>query len=271
MISQRHFYSLLRIVVFLFSSAFGSVLQAKQVDLFILAGQSNMQGWRSDAAAYPRDTHKLDQTIPFYFEALHYSSSSKHWQTLAPQRGHFVKGHFGPEVSLARALKQAHLNPAIFKYSSGGSSIKTDWKGPGGHGLYDDMVKNLKLAINELKAQGNTVNIRAFIWIQGESDADSDQLANEYYWHLRRLLHHLRSNVLHKPQLPVILSVDEQHPHVHLHPQVVDAQIKLAFDDPTITFVSMTGLEKADVTHLTARGTIQQGQRLFRAYQELTH
>ncbi len=262
--------SFILIITLFLSSAFSSTLQAKQIDLFILAGQSNMQGWRSDAAAYPKND-KLDQSIPFYFEALHYSSSNKHWQTLGPQRGHFRQGHFGPEVTFARALKKAHLSPAIFKYSSGGSSIKIDWKGPGGHGLYDDMVQNLKLAINELKAQGYQVNIRALIWIQGESDADNDQLANEYYWHLRKMLHHLRSNVLHQPDLPVILSVDEQHPRVQQHPQVVDAQIKLAFDDPTITFVSMMGLQKSDVTHLTAWGTIQQGKRLFSAYNELIH
>ena len=246
-----------------------STLQAKQLDLFILAGQSNMQGWRSDAAGYPKDNQKLDQKIPFYFNALHYSSSNKHWQTLGPQRGHFKQGHFGPEVTFARALKRDHRSPAIFKYSSGGTSIKLDWKDPGQHGLYDAMVQNIQLAIKELKEQGNQVNVRAFIWIQGESDADNDQLANEYYWHLRKLLHHLRSNILHEPELPVILSVDEQHPRVQQHPQVVDAQIKLAFEDPTITFVSMIGLEKSDVTHLTARGTIQQGKRLYSAYKEL--
>lgn len=248
---------------------FSSVLQAKPIDLFIMAGQSNMQGWRSDAAAYPNDAIHLDKSIPFYFEALHYSSSNKEWQTLAPQLGHFRQGHFGPEITFARLLKKAHFKPAIFKYSSGGSSIKTDWRGPGGKGLYDDMVSNIKTAIQRLKDQGDQVNIRALVWIQGESDADSDQLANEYYWHLRKMLHHLRTNVLRKPRLPVILSVDEQHPRVQLRPQIVDAQIKLAFEDPNITFVSMTGLEKSDVTHLTARGTIQQGKRIFTAFKEL--
>lgn len=255
-----------QLIILITLCTLSSITSAKQIDLFIMAGQSNMQGWRSDAAAYPYDSRKLDNKIPFYFEALHYSSSKKKWQTLGPQRGHFRKGHFGPEVTFARSLFSSHLHPAIFKYSSGGSSIKTDWKGPGGKGLYDDMVQNIKRAINELKAQGH---LRALVWIQGESDANNSQLANEYYWHLRKMLHHLRTNVLHKPQLPVILSVDEQHPRVQLNPQVVDAQLKLSMEDPTITFVSMYGLEKADVTHLTARGTIQQGQRLYRAYKDI--
>lgn len=255
----------------LFISIFTSPLaHAENIDLFILAGQSNMQGWRSDAAQYPTDTQQLDKRIPFYFEAINYGSSGQAWQTLTPQIGHFSSGHFGPEVTFARSLLlKSHLRPAIFKYSIGGSSLKTMWKAPGAKGLYDDMVTSLHIAINELEAQGHTVTPRAFVWIQGESDADNKQLATEYYWHLRKMLHHFRSNVIHDPQLPVILSVDEQHPRVQQNPQVVDAQIRLAFEDPSIAFVSMFGLEKFDVTHLTAKGTIQQGKQIYNAYRQI--
>jgi len=241
-------------------------LYAQQVDLFIMGGQSNMQGWRSDAAQYPRDPKSLDSTIPFYFEALNYSSSNSIWQNLGPQLGHFKQGHFGPEVTFARALANTNMYPAIFKYSSGSSSIKEQWKAPGHGGQYDDMVKHLKNAIQQLESEGFTVVPQAFIWIQGESDANTQQLSQEYYWHLKRMLTHFRNNILKMPDLPVILSVDEQHPRVQLRPQVVDAQIKLSIEDDSITFVSMQGLEKSDVTHLTARGTIEQGKRLYAAY-----
>ncbi len=246
--------------------SFNTNLTAERIDLFIMAGQSNMQGWRSDAAQYPRDPHGLDIQIPFYYNALHYGSTHQKWETLKPQLGHFRSGHFGPEVTFARSALIAGYKPAIFKYSSGGTSIKKDWKAPGQHGLYDDMVKNLKTAIAELEAQGDTVIPRAIIWIQGESDADNDQLAKEYYWHLKKMLYHLRTNVIKDSKLPVILSLDEQHPMVKQHPQVVEAQKKLAKEDNTITFFSMRGLEKYDVTHLTAKGTIKQGKRIFSAF-----
>ena len=245
---------------------FTLTLNAQEIDLFIMAGQSNMQGWRSDAAQYPIDRRSEDSNIPFYFEAIDYSSSNQQWQYLGPQLGHFRQGHFGPEVTFARALSRTNLLPAIFKYSSGSSSIKNQWKAPGQKGQYDDMVIHLKRAIQQLQEDGFTVNPRAFIWIQGESDANTEQLSNEYYWHLKKMLTHLRNNVLRKPNLPVILSVDEQHPRVQLRPQIVDAQIQLSTEDNSITFVSMRGLEKSDVTHLTARGTIEQGRRLYSAY-----
>jgi hypothetical protein len=248
---------------------FNTTLQAGNIDLFIMAGQSNMQGWRSDAAQYPRDPHALDIKIPFYYKAIHYGSTGGQWETLKPQVGHFKTGHFGPEVSFARSALLSGYKPAIFKFSSGGTSIKNDWKGPGQHGLYDDMVKNLNIAIKELEEQGDTVRVRAIIWIQGESDADNEQLAREYYWHLKKMITHLRTNVLKQPKLPVILSVDEQHPMVKQHPEVVNAQKKIAAEDNTINFFSMRGLEKYDVTHLTARGTIKQGKRIFRVFKRL--
>lgn len=256
----------MKILLCLILHLFTFNLHAQQIDLFIMAGQSNMQGWRSDAAEYPIDRRSEDLNIPFYFEALNYSSSNQLWQSLGPQLGHFKQGHFGPEVTFARALSRANLNPAIFKYSSGSSSIKEQWKAPGHRGQYDDMIKHLKKAILQLKKEGFTVVPRAFIWIQGESDANSQQMSQEYYWHLKKMLTHFRNSVVHQPNLPVILSIDEQHPRVQLRPQVVDAQIKLSLEDDNISFVSMQGLEKSDVTHLTARGTIEQGKRLYSAY-----
>lgn len=241
-------------------------INAEHFDLFILAGQSNMQGWRSNAAQYPTDYHNLDEKIPFYYKTQKYGSSNGEWWSLGPQPGHFQSGHFGPEISFARVLSRYNYQPAIFKYSSGGTSIKKDWKAPGAKGLYDDMVMHLKKAINELTNNGHTVSLAAFVWIQGESDAYSAQLANEYYWHLRKMITHMRNNVLKSPDLPLILSVDELHPRVQTHPQVVQAQRKLANELRHSVFMSMKGLEKDDVTHLTAKGTIHQGMRLFQSY-----
>ncbi|MGB1309567.1 MAG: sialate O-acetylesterase [Leucothrix sp.] len=244
---------------------------AATIDLHIMAGQSNMQGWRSDAKFYPADPRQLDLKIPFYFEAVDYSSSQRYWDNLRPQEGHFLKGHFGPEVTFARSVKSYGFNPAIFKFSFGSSSIETVWKAPGQNGLYDRMIRELRQSISLLKQTGNTVNIRSFTWIQGETDASNDQLASHYYNNLKRMLHHFRRVVAKNPNLPVILGVDEQHPHVKLRPQVVHAQQRLSKENRHTAYTSMYGLEKSDVTHLTARGVIQHGQRIFQAYLKLAY
>ncbi len=248
-----------------------SLLFANDIDLFIMGGQSNMQGWRSDAAQYPQNGIRLDADIPFYWEAVDYASSKGEWATLGPQAGHFAKGHFGPEVTFARQLKRSNFHPAIFKYSYGSSNLRDVWKAPGKGGLYDKMTQQLQRAIARLKAQGHRVNIRAFVWIQGESDADTDQLAADYYYNLRTMLWHFRRNIVRNPQLPILIGVDEQHPRVVLRPSVVAAQKRIAAEDPNIVFISMRGLEKSDVTHLTAKGVIAQGRRIYNSYIKLSY
>lgn len=246
-----------------------SLLFADTIDLFVMGGQSNMQGWRSDAASYPPNGKQLDTNIPFYWEAVDYASSEGEWQTLGPQAGHFLKGHFGPEVTFSRQLMRAHYKPAIFKYSYGSSNLRDIWKAPNKKGLYDKMVQQYKRAVQRLGVQGHEVNVRAFIWIQGESDADSDQLAKSYYHNLKNMLNHFRRVVVKNPKLPVLLGVDEQHPHVKQRPIIVDSQKKIAAEDPNIVFTSMMGLEKDDVTHLTAKGVIEHGRRLYDQYVQL--
>ncbi|PID46936.1 MAG: hypothetical protein CSB47_01470 [Proteobacteria bacterium] len=248
-----------------------TVAHADTIDLHVMGGQSNMQGWRSDARFYPNDPGHLDQQILFYFEAVNYASSNKRWGPLKPQAGHFSRGHFGPEVTFARAAKRYGFKPAIFKFSFGSSSIETVWKAPGKNGLYDRMIRELQYAINLLKRQGHQVNIRSFTWVQGETDAQNDQLANRYYANLKRLIQHFRRNVAHNFRLPVILGVDEQHPLVKQRPQIVAAQRRLAREDRHTAATSMYGLEKSDVTHLTARGVALHGRRLFNAYLGLAY
>lgn len=242
---------------------------AQNVDLFLIAGQSNAQGWQGNAAYYPEDPEGLDSAIKFYWVTPGYSSSKEEWTTLKVQGGLFEQGHFGPEVTFARALKRNGYNPAIFKYSLGSTSIANNWKLPGEDGMYDRMVNEFRKATRILEDEAEKINIRAFIWIQGESDAETKSMAEAYYKRLKSLIKDIRMNVIGNPNLPVILGVDEQHPWVTKHPEVVQAQLKLAKDNEHITFTSMRGLDKADATHLTPEGLKKHGVHLFKAYKEL--
>lgn len=240
------------------------------LDLFILAGQSNAQGWMGDAAFYPEKGKEMDDSILLNWTFVDNESSGSEWVTMQPQKGRFPKGHFGPEVSFARELKKAGFHPAIFKYTKGATGLARDWKAPGEGGIYDSMTTDLKAAINELEKQGLKVNLQAFIWIQGESDAGEEQTANEYYHNLKQLINNLRRTVLQKPDLKIILGVDEQHRFVKERPVVVEAQQKLAEKDSNIIYTTMLDLPKADATHLTPVGLVEHGKRLFKAFTELT-
>ena len=245
-----------------------SVSHAEDIDLFILAGQSNAQGWVGTGADYPKDPHGSDATIRFYWVAPGLSDSAGQWTTLQPQGDKYLS-YFGPEVSFARRLKAAGYNPAIFKYSRGSTSIAQHWKGPGNGLLYDQMVYELKKALTGLEKEGHKIRVRGLVWIQGESDAKTPAMANAYQSGLKRLIDDFRRNVVRDPRLPVMLGVDEQHHHVKVNPQVVRAQQALAHGGRYIVFTSMLGLEKSDGAHLSPAGLERHGQRLYEAYQTI--
>jgi hypothetical protein len=238
--------------------------------MFILAGQSNAQGWQGNAAHYPSADQYVDEQIAFYWVTPGFSSSDGQWTTLQPQGGRFKDGHFGPEVTFARSLKEAGLNPAIFKYTRGATGIAKHWKTPGQGGMYDNMVTEFAKAKGLLEQEGYRVQVRCFIWIQGENDAHTEAMADAFKERLRTLIGDIRLNVTGNPSLPVILGLDEQHPWVTKNPQVIRAQQELAKELDHVVFTSMIGLEKADVSHLTPDGLAEHGRRLFAAYRRLT-
>ncbi|OHB77694.1 MAG: hypothetical protein A2Z34_09830 [Planctomycetes bacterium RBG_16_59_8] len=243
-----------------------SVAWAEELELFILAGQSNAQGWAGNGASYPADPDNADKNIPFYWETPKHSSSNGTWTHLQAQGGRFPKGHFGPEIAFARNLRKAGYKPALFKYTLGGTSLAADWGEPGGKGMYGRMVEELKKAIGLLEKEGHTVTPRGFVWIQGESDGSSDTMATGYEARLKRLIDDLRGNVLQSPDLPVLLGVDEQHPLMKQRPIVVETHKKIAHDVPFVAFTSMIGLPKADTSHLTPEGLEEHGKRIFDAF-----
>jgi hypothetical protein len=238
----------------------------ENIDLFIWAGQSNAQGYTGDALEYPMEGRELDKSILLNWTVFGKESSNGEWVTMQPQKGRFPAGHFGPEVSFARQLKNAGYNPAIFKYSLGGTGLARDWKGPNAGGIYDNMVKDLMAAIQKLRNKGHIINLRGFIWIQGESDALNDTVAGEYQANLKSMINHLRAKVLKEPNLKIILGVDEQHYLVMERPIVLEAQKKIAQEDRNIIYTTMYGLPKADRTHLTPLGLVEHGHRIYDAY-----
>ena len=256
-------------IVFLAAFLAADISIGEEIDLFILAGQSNAQGWMGDAAYYPANNDELDQSIAFFWVTPQHSSSHGQWTRLKPQGGRFKQGHFGPEISLARCLKNSGYQAAIFKYTLGSTSIARHWQGPGDEKLYDRMVEAFRAAASMLSARGHGVTVRALVWIQGESDAETPAMAAAYKERLRLLIKDLRHHVIRNPGLAVILGVDEQHPWVSKNPQVVRAQKILAQQDKHIMFTSMSGLEKADSTHLTPKGLAGHGRRICAAFKQL--
>ena len=185
---------------------------------------------------------------------------------MQPQGGIFPHGHFGPEVSLARqAVKKIKHRVAIFKYTVGPTSLYKDWRVGDDTGYFLAFIYQMDTAREQLRAEDNVINNRCFIWIQGESDAENAVMSSSYENNLKKLITVIRRKL--GKNIRIVLGVDEQHPWVRANPKVLLVQKNMAKHDRNIRFVSMIGLPKADATHLTPKGVIQHGERIFNACQ----
>lgn len=285
---------------------FVATLSAEEVrDLVVVAGQSNAVGFDSPPGFLPPDA--ADDGILFWWRCgdpppdEHDSTGAGRWHSLQPQPtgrpldravaaaadpphpdaarqyGNFAQpeGGFGPEISLARTLAAKGARPlAILKVAFSGTSAARDWspEGRGGDGsCYRALVAEYRAASEAAAARGIVLHPRAFVWIQGESDATADFVA-DYEANLRRIVEALRRD-LGADVLATLLSVnsrfqDGKNPHL---PTIVAAQRSLAGRLPRCVYVETAGAETLAPRHyhFTAVGTLEVGRRLAAALLEL--
>ena len=176
------------------------VLGAETRDLILIAGQSNAVGYDAKPSELPADS--ADKDILFWWRTgdpppdEHDSTSGGKWTLLQPQPkgnpeqsrqgrqfGNFANpdGGFGPEIGLARALHaKGNKQLAIVKAAWSDTAMAQDWNpaDPGdGGSCYRALVSETKAAIAAARAQGITLRLRAFVWVQGESDANAHRRA----------------------------------------------------------------------------------------------
>jgi len=133
-----------------------------------------------------------------------------------------LSNRFGIELSFAKKLQELYPNEkiALIKYSLGGSSIdslaarqfgswEVDYKGANGINQYDNFLTTIKKAFNtkDIDSDGKEDYLIPYgiIWMQGESDAAyTEEIANRYYFNLKRLMDLMRAS-LHTDDLPVVI------------------------------------------------------------------
>lgn len=214
MASQRVF----QLVWILFFAGFGGVStissQGAAYDLYLFAGQSNMDG-RGKAAELNDAQRTLFTNIIIYYRNPPHSTEG--WKPLGPgysiapgYKGGLPSPTFGPEMGFAFAMNatQPSRQFAFIKGSKGGSSLSKDWK-PGAKGqpetqgpCYRNFLETIRLATNALAQAGHSFQWRGLLWHQGESDAKST--TEEYQQRLTAFMARLRDDI-GTPNLPVVV------------------------------------------------------------------
>jgi hypothetical protein len=268
---------------------------AETRDLILVAGQSNAVGFDAYAEELPADPRDADTMFwwrvgdppPDEFDG----TSARQWTTLqfqprtptmpaidgkkvARQYGNFnlkTKGGFGPEIGMVRTLATKESRPlAVIKTAFSGTSVAGDWNvdRPGqADACYRAMIDETKAALAAAQAKGVTLRPRAFVWVQGESDANAKD-SPAYAANLTKMLQRLRGD-LGSPDLILLLGVNTRFGNGKnaFMPKVIDAQKEVAIALPRARYVDTAGAETLPPshTHFTAVGTLEIGRRYAEA------
>jgi iduronate 2-sulfatase len=260
----------LAFIVLMFG-AVSSSAAALEYDIYIAAGQSNMDGRGQvndldGVFAQPQAGTLIYYTNPADPDKAGEQEISSGWQTLAPGfsippggRGDGLPAAtFGPEVSFALEISEVTGTDrpiAIIKVSKGGTSLNADWS-PTGF-MYQSLLTEVEAATTALAEGGHTGTIRGMIWHQGESDGSR---VDTYQAMLEELIGNVRT-AFDNDALPFVIG--ELSPDKPASFRAM--QRKIADENENVFFASSGGLNAPDETHFDAASQIEMGKRFAQA------
>ena len=276
-------------------AAFTLTAVAETRDLIVVAGQSNAVGFDAYAEELPEDAGdartmfwwRVGDPPPDEFD----STNARQWTHLqfqprpeamsedaakkvGRQYGNFnkkSKGGFGPEIGMVRTLASKENKAlAVIKTAFSGTSVAGDWnvERPGeADPCYRAMIDEAQEAIRLAKKKGVRLQPRAFVWVQGESDANAKD-APAYAASLAKMLNKLRSDLV-APDMILLLGVNTRFGNGKntFMPAVIEAQKEVASTHSRARYVDTEGAETLPPshTHFTAQGTLEIGRRFAEA------
>lgn len=211
------------IIVFflLFSCATVKLEKRNEVQVVLLAGQSNMAG----AGDYDKLEKSIQKRIEKVSDRVFLVFNGKpakplsYYKNKPTEKYNFTK-RFGPELLFGLTL--AEKNPAkkylLIKRSQGGTALygawNPNWTTEKAKAVEKEKKQNLKLYekhladinknLDYLKNQKKAYKIIGFIWMQGENDAAREISATTYKENLKTLIHSYR-NTFNVPKMPFVI------------------------------------------------------------------
>jgi hypothetical protein len=210
-------------------------LNIRTVHVYLLAGQSNMDGLGLVNELPYEYTVPLEDVMIYNPNRRNDQDSIEDegfWDTLRPGHGsgygfdatgHKFSDKFGIELSFAKTLRelQPDQSIALFKYAKGGASIHPDAANAygswipdfdRGNGInqWDHFEHHFKRAMSMTDIDGDGVEEKlvpaGILWLQGESDAVyTEDIARQYEANLASLMARMRE-VVGDPQLPIVIA-----------------------------------------------------------------
>ncbi len=240
LICSRHATQALAVLCLHLATSFASAATPAPVRVFILAGQSNMQGQgvvdldhpqyynggkgtllrvMSDPANKARFAHVKDADGQWVVRddvliRFRTKNEIKMGGLSIGFAGYPGKHHIGPEFQFGHVVGEAFEEPVLLiKTAWGGKSLFKDFRPPGAGGetgpYYRQMVAEVREALASADDDfpalaGRERLISGFVWMQGWNDMFDEQARAEYEQNLVHLIDDVRAE-FKAPRLPAVI------------------------------------------------------------------
>jgi hypothetical protein len=192
-------------------------------------------------------------------------------------------GGIGPEVVFGQSLSKAgYSSTSLIKVAYGGTTLYADWRSPsaGGAPSSKELYAKLRTRIQSLKLNPASVNPSctsktcvwsAFVWFQGENDAQTAEGA-DYEKNLKNFIADVRKDV-GSPTLPVVIvqigkwGQSFQTNNVATGAAVANAQTKFVKEDKYARIVNTSDL--SGFFHYDSASQLIIGERVALAVKSL--
>ena len=240
------------------------------LDVYILAGQSNMDGGGLVSALPPSLQIAQDDVWLFW-------SGAWQWQGLAPA-SYWGASYFGPEVTFGRNMADADPKQPVglVKYAISGTDLAQCWypgasKDDGTAGdCYEGFRTTLKAALETLDENEISWRIAGMAWMQGESDATLQAWAEAYEANLTAFIRRVREDV-GRPKMPFAMGRIDCSVHCTYRDTVRAAQDAVASTLDRVSVVETEDLPQIlDSLHYDGSGMRTLGERLAASLQGQT-
>lgn len=238
-----------------------SLVAGDAVKVFVLAGQSNMEGHGKVDAEPNRNDGKGSlewlvtnpETAPRF---RHLVDDEGRWITradvkiwyfdrqgdLTPGYG-FREGHIGPELGFGHVVGEAFSEPVLLvKIAWGGKSLAADFRPPSSGGTvgpyYEQLIARTKETLAEAKKRfpefgERELELAGFGWHQGWNDRINQGFNDEYEQNMANFIRDVRKD-LGAPNLPFVIAETGMSGRAETHPRALSlmkAQAAVAKQD----------------------------------------
>ncbi|MEN9636510.1 MAG: hypothetical protein RL077_4914 [Verrucomicrobiota bacterium] len=249
------------------------------VDVFLLAGQSNMAGADAVVEEPPGFVSTAaDRRTLFTCAPVAEGARSPRYYPWGELRGHRSTGDqlvHGPEIGFARRLHESGVGPiAIVKVWANFPREVSAWPWREGGELFTPWMEFVEERLAELRTRGFEPRVRGFIWHQGIDDAIHATLGARYGDNLRALILALRRRQA-AADTPFVLARSVNSPIARRitgagpdDPMAVVRRTQFALNTtiPHVSCIGLDDLPNVNQHHFSAESQLVIGRRLGEAY-----